>query len=93
MQSIEHVREFLEKSLGEDVLMKAYPILLSFGDEILFEDNTEALVVKLKGLVTRDQIKLYQNYFALLVFFELESEGYGGGDKGMLNARASFKGI
>jgi hypothetical protein len=32
MQSIEHVREFLEKSLGEDVLMKAYPILLAFGD-------------------------------------------------------------
>lgn len=32
LQGIEEVRAFLEKNLGEDVLMKAYPILLSFGD-------------------------------------------------------------
>jgi|688.fasta_scaffold82031_1 hypothetical protein len=32
LQSIEHVREFLEKSLGEEKLMKIYPILMSVGD-------------------------------------------------------------
>ena len=47
MQSIESVRQYLEVELGEECLMKAYPILVSFGDDILFEDKTDLLVEKL----------------------------------------------
>ena len=40
MQSIEHIREYLEQELGEETLMQAYPVLRDFGDDILFEEKT-----------------------------------------------------
>ena len=34
MHSIENVREFLEKEIGEDTVVTIYPMLLDIGDEI-----------------------------------------------------------
>jgi hypothetical protein len=34
MHSIENVREFLEKEIGEDTVVQIYPMLLDIGDEI-----------------------------------------------------------
>jgi hypothetical protein len=36
MTDIESVRDYLECELGEETLMKVYPILRDFGDDILF---------------------------------------------------------
>ena len=43
MNSIEHVREYLETCLGEDLLMKIYPILLDIGDDVFYENQEELL--------------------------------------------------
>jgi hypothetical protein len=40
MVTIENVRAYLEKEIGEEKLLKAYPILLDFGEAILLEENT-----------------------------------------------------
>jgi len=32
MYSIEYVREYLENEIGEDTLLKVYPILMDFSD-------------------------------------------------------------
>ena len=37
--SVEQIREYLEKELGIDTLMKIYPIIKEFGDDILFADK------------------------------------------------------
>jgi hypothetical protein len=34
MHSIEAVRDYLEKEIGESKLMKIYPLLLDLGDDI-----------------------------------------------------------
>ncbi len=54
MHSIEHVRELLEREIGEESLMKIYPLLLDIGDDVFYEENTEMLVVKLKHLLPED---------------------------------------
>jgi len=73
------VREHLEKELGETKILKAYPVLKEFGDGIFFDDSGEELKEKLKGILTEAEIKRYQNYFASLIFMELEAEKVGGG--------------
>jgi hypothetical protein len=57
MHSIEHVREYLESEIGEDLLMKVYPRLLDVGDDIFLEENTEMLCIMLKDLMTAEQVK------------------------------------
>ena len=47
MHSIENVREYLEKELGEDVVVRVYPMLLNIGDEIFSQDNTDLLCARL----------------------------------------------
>jgi len=47
MHSIENVREYLEKELGEDVVVRVYPMLLDIGDEIFSQDNTDLLCARL----------------------------------------------
>ena len=43
LASIEQIREYLEGELGIDVLMKVYPIIKEFGDDILFVDKLQDL--------------------------------------------------
>lgn len=70
MHSIEHVREYLEQEIGEDLLIKVYPRLLDVGDDIFVEENVEMLVILLKDLLTEDMVKKYIGFFATLIFFE-----------------------
>jgi hypothetical protein len=72
--SVEQYREFLEKELGEDRLMKAYPLLKEFGDRILYFDKTTELEVILKDILTVKEIKKYQPHFATWIFMELQAE-------------------
>jgi len=43
--------------------------------------------------MSREKVLKYQTFFAMLVFFELQSEENGGGPKGLLAADASIRGI
>lgn len=70
MNSIEHVREFLEAEIGEETLIKVYPLLLDIGDDVFYEENADLLVSRLKHLMPVEQIKKYTNFFATLIFFE-----------------------
>lgn len=54
MHSIEHVREYLEQEIGEDILLKVYPRLLDIGDDIFSEENMDMLVLMLKDLLTEE---------------------------------------
>ena len=38
MNSIEHVREYLETEIGEDKVVQIYPILLDIGDQVFQDD-------------------------------------------------------
>lgn len=70
MNSIEHVREYLESEIGEDLLMKVYPRLLDVGDDIFLEQNTEMLSIMLKDLMSAKDVRKYLPYFSTLIFFE-----------------------
>lgn len=70
MYGIEHVREYLEKEIGENTLMKVFPILLNSSDEILSDGGTEVLEERLKHLLTVFQVRRYINDFTTLVFYE-----------------------
>lgn len=50
--SVERIREYLEQELGPDLLMKVYPIITNFGDDILFMDKIQDLKHQLKHLLT-----------------------------------------
>lgn len=70
MHSIEHVREYLEKELGDDLLMKVYPRLLDVGDDVFLEENVEMLCLMLKGLMSEVEVKKYMPFFSTLIFYE-----------------------
>jgi hypothetical protein len=93
MYSIEHTREFLEQELGERTLMKIYPVLLDFGDDIHLEENFEQLVRDLKPIIPRETVQKYVNFFKMIVFFEKEADESGGGDKGEMNASLTIKNL
>ena len=70
MHSIEHVREYLETEIGEEKLLKVYPLLLEIGDDVFMEENCEYLQIMLKDIITEEQCKQYMPFFATLIFFE-----------------------
>lgn len=72
--SVEEYRDFLERELGEEKLMKAYPLLKEFGDKILFFDKTKELEQILKGVLSIQEIRKYQPHFATWIFMELQAE-------------------
>lgn len=74
LQSIESIREYLEKELGIDRLLKIHPIIRSFGDAILHSDKIDELREKLAHLLDAEKVSYYHQYFATLVFYELEME-------------------
>jgi len=53
--NVEQIREYLENKLGEDTMIRAYPILQDFGDDIFFEEKVESMVKKLDGIMTKKQ--------------------------------------
>jgi hypothetical protein len=72
--SVEQYRDFLEKELGEERLMQAYPLLKEFGDNILFFERAPELERILSGILTVQEIKKYQPHFATWIFMELQAE-------------------
>lgn len=52
--SIEKIREYLENELGSHLLIKVYPIIKSFGDDILFTDKIPELKNQLKHLLSSE---------------------------------------
>ena len=93
MQSIEAVREFLEKEIGEDTVVKVYPMLLDIGDEIFQAENTDLLCARLAGMLPESQIKKYANFFATLIFFEKQAEQNGGGEQAELSANCTLRNL
>eukprot|EP00347_Sterkiella_histriomuscorum_P017105 403350648 len=91
--SVEHLRDYLETELGEEKIMKAYPILKEFGDNIFFQEKTDELKELLKGILTDQDIKKYQAFFASLIFMELQAEKEGGGQEGIQIAMKTLKNI
>ena len=69
--SIASIRDYLEAEIGQERLYQAYPVLRDFGDDILFEEKAEILVERLSHVLSRAEVKKYQNFFALLVFHDL----------------------
>ena len=72
--SVERIREYLEQELGPELLMKVYPIIKDFGDDILFMDKIQDLKDQLKHLLSGAQVDKYHITFSTLVFYELEIE-------------------
>mmetsp|Transcript_26906 Transcript_26906/g.41002 ORF Transcript_26906/g.41002 Transcript_26906/m.41002 type:complete len:160 (+) Transcript_26906:3487-3966(+) len=72
--SIEQIREYLEGEIGIDLLMKVYPIITEFGDDILFADKVPELKDQVSHLLSESQVDRYLIYFSTLVFYELELE-------------------
>lgn len=93
MHSIEHVREYLEGEIGEELLMKVYPRLLDVGDDVFLEENTEMLCIMLKDLLSEEMVKKYMAFFATLIFFEKQSEANGGGETGESGANTTLKNL
>jgi len=67
--------------------------LRDFGEKILFEENFEELVERLDGIMSREEIRQYNNYLVLMVFHDITVEESGGGAEGMLQAAQTLKGI
>jgi hypothetical protein len=93
MHSIEHVREYLESEIGEELLLKVYPKLLDVGDDVFLEENTELLCVMLEGLLEREKVQKYTPFFATLIFFEKQAEDFGGGESGESGANMTLKNL
>jgi hypothetical protein len=74
LSSVEQIREYLESELGADKLKKIYPIIKSFGDDILFMDKLQDLKSQLKPYLKESQVDRYHIMFSTLVFYELEIE-------------------
>lgn len=55
--NVEQIREYLEDKLGEETMIKAYPVLQDFGDDIFFEEKVNEMVGKLDGIMTRQQFR------------------------------------
>ena len=72
--SIEKIREYLESELGSSLLIKVYPIIRSFGDDILFADKIPELKDQLKHLLSSEKVDNLHIYLSTLVFYELEME-------------------
>lgn len=67
--SVEQYREFLEKEIGDEKLMKAYPKLKEFvsimfthcfqGDNLLFSEKTAEVEALLDGILTKQEVRKY----------------------------------
>lgn len=90
---MEHIRDYLETELGDEKVMKAYPILKELGDNILFEENSEEIEQRLEHVLTKEEMRKYKIFFASLIVMELEAEKEGGGNFGVLNAMKTLKNI
>ena len=74
LSSAERINSYLNSELGSTLFDKIHPVIKAFGDEILLADKMNELKHKLKPYLSESQVDKYHQYFATLVFFELEDE-------------------
>ena len=74
MDSISAIRDYLERELGQQRLYQAYPVLRDFGDDILYEEKSAELIEKLAFVMNEQEVAKYRNFFALLVFHDMQVE-------------------
>ena len=79
LDSITAIRDYLESELGQDRLFQAYPVLRDFGDDILYDEKSAELIEKLEHVMTEAEVMKYRNFFALLIFHDMQVESNGGG--------------
>ena len=93
LDSISAIRDYLENELGQQRLYQAYPVLRDFGDDILFEEKSAELIMKLEFVMSEAEVMKYRNFFALLVFHDMQVEQNGGGEDAMIEAGKTLRGI
>ena len=93
LDSISAIRDYLENELGQQRLYQAYPVLRDFGDDILFEEKSAELIEKLEFVMSEPEVMKYRNFFALLVFHDMQVEQAGGGEDAMIEAGKTLRGI
>ena len=86
LDNISAIRDYLEQELGQDRLYAAYPVLRDFGDDILFEEKSADLIDKLEFVMSEPEVLKYRNFFALLVFHDMQVEQNGGTEDAMIAA-------
>ena len=74
LDTIEKIRDYLEKELGVDTFVSVYPIIKEFGDDILFIDKIGELKDSLKHILSAEVVERLHIQFSTLVFYELEME-------------------
>ena len=74
MSSIETIKSYLDSVLGAEKVAKLLPIIQSFGDDILNADGIPELKSRLAHIIKGADVDKYHQYFATLVFYELEIE-------------------
>lgn len=75
------MRDYLEQELGVAKMKKAYDKFKQIGEEIYFSDNENDMFIKLEGVLTVEEIKKYQMFFAGILFDEEQVNVSGGGAK------------
>ena len=68
-------------------------MLRDFGDDILFEEKSAELIEKLEFVMSEPEVMKYRNFFALLVFHDMQVEQNGGGEDAMIEAGRTLRGI
>lgn len=68
-------------------------MLRDFGDDILYENRSADLVEKLAFVMNEQEVAKYRNFFALLIFHDMQVEEKGGGEEAMEQASQTLKGI
>ena len=64
-----------------------------FGDDILYEEHSAELVSRLEFCMTEVEVNKYKNFFALLVFHDMQVDQNGGGEDAMIQAGQTLRGI
>ena len=74
LDTIEKIRDYLERELGVDTFLQVYPIIKECGDDILFIDKIGELKESLKHILPPEVVERLHIQFSTLVFYELEME-------------------
>lgn len=74
LDTIEKIRDYLESELGIETFLRVYPIIKSFGDDILFTDKLSEVRASLEHLIPHETVDRLHIQFITLVFFELEMD-------------------
>ena len=92
-KSVDDIELALVDDIGQATYNKVYPILIDFGDKILYETNRPNLEKKLNHLLPKEKINQYYGVFTIIIFQAMTAKDAGGGEKGLLSANQTLKNI